>query len=213
MPLQVMLLYGHPPTEVVAIWAKMTPQNELVMAFSALAAFGAQRVCRWGWYAVLALAGVALWNNWILLHYPTPMPRWTVLAASGCLSLGVAWFLLPGIFRLFHTPALHWWRAAPRYRVAARVELETGRQRAYGELFDISRTGIFVRVEGLRVQPGEVLRLRVLLGGRELRCAGRVVRRSDGRDSHPAGVGLRFARIPLADRFWLRLGLPEAVAA
>jgi len=214
MPLQAMVLFGHPPTEAVAVWAKLTPQNQLVMALSALAALGVQRVSRWGWYAALAFGAVALWNNAVVLRYPTPMPPWTVFAASACLGLGCAGFLLPGTFRLFHTPALHWWRAAPRFRLAAEVDLETGEGRLVrGSLFDISRTGVFVEVEAPPLQPGEVLRVRVFLGDRVLRCAGRVVRQTGGGERHPEGVGLRFARLPLADRFWLRVGLPEAAAA
>lgn len=213
MPLQAMVLFGHHPTEVVAIWAKLTPQNQLVMALSALAAVGVQRVSWWGWYAGLAFAATGVWNNQILLRYATPIPRWTVLAASGCLSLGALWFLRPSTFRLFHAPALHWWRAAPRYRLGARVELETeGGFRAQGMLFDISRTGAFVQVEALPVRPGEILRMRVFLGARVLSCGGRVVRQGDACETYPDGVGLRFARLPLADRFWLRVGLSEAAS-
>lgn len=54
MPLQIMVLYGHPLAEWPAIWSKLTDCNRAVMLLSPLAALGAFRVCRWGWLAVLA---------------------------------------------------------------------------------------------------------------------------------------------------------------
>ncbi len=213
MPVQVMVLYGHPPTEFAAIWAKIAPQNQLVMALSAAAALGVHGVARWGWYAVLAFAGVGLWNNWILLHFPHAMPRWAVAAASAALGLLALSFLRPSVGRLFHTQSLHWWRAAPRYRVSAPVELQVeGGEGVSGTLFNISRTGLFVQADLPGVRPGGVLRVRVHLEDRVLSCRARVVRRCRASDTYPAGLGLAFAAVPLADRWWLRSGLPAAAA-
>lgn len=214
MPLQVMVLYGHPPTEAVAIWAKLAPQNKLVMALAALAALGVQRVARWGWYAAGAFVAAAFWNNWVLLHFPTPMPRWTVAAATACLAAAGAWLLRPSVFRLFHTPESHWWRAARRFRLAAPVELETGDgRRAAGSLVDVSRTGFFAEVGNLEVPAGEVLQVRIRFGGRVLCCAARVVRRARACATYPDGFGLSFTRVPLPDRVWLWRGLPGLAAA
>ncbi|MBE0616668.1 MAG: PilZ domain-containing protein [Proteobacteria bacterium] len=213
MPLQVMVLYGHLPVEVTAIWAKIAPQNRLVMVLSATAALGVHRVDRWGWYAALSFAGVGLWNNWIVLHFPMPMPRWSVTAASACLALLALSLLRPSVCRLFHTRSLHWWRTAPRYRVDALVEIETVRgERLEGKLFDISRTGLFVQASCPGVEAGEVLRVRVHLEDRVLCCAARVVRRVGVTEIHPGGLGLRFSAVPLADRVWLRVGLSSVVA-
>jgi len=213
MPVQVMVLYGHPPSEFAAIWAKIPPQNQLVMALSALAALGVHRVARWGWYAVFFFAGVGLWNNWVLLHFPTAMPRWTVAAASTALAVLALAFLRPAACRLFHTQSLHWWRAAPRYRVSAPVELHTGEgEGVVGTLFNLSRTGLFVEADLSRLHAVDTLRVRVRLEERVLSCRARVVRRCPASATYPEGLGLRFASVPLADRLWLRTAL-SAVAA
>lgn len=214
MPVQAMLVFGHPPWEWTALWGKIAPQNQLVMVCSATAALGVQRVCRWGWYAALGFVGVALWNNWVLLHYPTPMPRWSVGAANGGLVLLGAWLVRPPVFRLFHSRSLHWWRAAPRYPVCARVELVTqAGVRAEGSVFNLSRTGLFAEIPGPGVPQGEVVQVRVHLEDRLLSCRARVVRCVASSATYPEGLGLRFVFVPLPDRIWLWRGLPAGAVA
>ncbi len=205
MPLQAMLFFGHPPTELRAIWAKIAPQNQLVMACSALAAVGVQRVARWGWAAALAVVAVSLWNNWILLHFPGPVPPWAVVGASvGLACLGL-WLLRPSAYRLFHARGLHWWRAAPRHRVSAPAELTRAEgSRVEGRVFNLSRTGLFLEADPRAVEPGEVVDVRLRLADRVLACRARVVRRSSANGAYPDGLGLRFATVPLLDRLRLR---------
>jgi len=38
------------------------------------------------------------------------------------------------------------------------------------------------------------------------------VRQNEAGGSYPGGVGVSFVRMPLSDRFWLRVGLPEVTA-
>lgn len=208
MPLQAMVWFGHPPWEWAALWAKIAPQNQLVMVCSATAALGVQRVTLWGWFAALGFLGVALWNNWVLLHYATAMPRWTVGAANACLVLLGAWLLRPQVFRLFHARGLHWWRAAPRYPVCARVELVTADgARVEGSVFNLSRTGLFAEIPGPGVETGTVVQVRVHLEDRVLSCRARVVRRAPATPTYPEGLGLRFTAVPFFGRVWLSLGL------
>jgi hypothetical protein len=208
LPVQVMVLFGHPPLEATAIWAKLAPQNKLVMGFAALAALGVGRVSPVGWWATLGFVAVALWNNWILLKFPGPIPRWAVSSSSALALFAALWMLRPAAVRLFHTPSLHWWRNAERYRVTAPVELESpSGRRVHGTVFNLSRTGLFVVGAPGDLEPGDRCRVTVRLENRVLSAVAQVVRRTEASGVYPEGIGLRFARLPLADRVWLRRSL------
>lgn len=212
MPLQVILLYGHAPTEAAAIWAKLALQNKLVMLLSPLAALGVGRVCRWGWWAAVAFFGAAAANNLVLLRYPSPYPFAAVLLGTVVLLAALAWFGVPEVVRLYGSPGLHWWKPAPRYSLATGVGIET---RDRGEVaavsFNVSRTGLFVRTGAGALAAGDTVRLRLWLGARAIRCAASVVRIAPACASYPAGYGLRFHGLSLADRLFLRFGLAAAV--
>ncbi|MFU8855504.1 MAG: PilZ domain-containing protein [Deferrisomatales bacterium] len=206
MPLQAVVLFGHSPLEVTAIWAKLAPQNQLVMALSATAALGVTRVARWGWGAALAFVIVALWNNWVVLRFPAPMPRWTVGAASACTAFLGLWLLRPSVYRFFHAQTLHWWRAAPRHPMCAPAELvRADGIRLQGAVFNLSRTGLFLRGAPAGVEPGEVVQVRVWCDDRTFSRRARVVRVASAVGAHPEGVGLRFAPVPFLDRLGVRV--------
>lgn len=208
LPVQVMVFFGHPPLEATAVWAKLAPQNKLVMGFAALAAAGVARVSPVGWWATLSFVAVTLWNNWILLKFPGPVPRWAISGASAVALFAALWMLRPTAIRLFHTPSLHWWRSAERYRVTAPVELESpSGRRIQGTVFNLSRTGLFVVGAPGDLEPGDRVRVTVRLENRVLSAVAQVVRRAEASGVYPQGIGLRFARVPLADRVWLRRSL------
>ncbi|MDF1554142.1 MAG: PilZ domain-containing protein [Deferrisomatales bacterium] len=209
MPLQIMVIYGHTLAEWPAIWAKLTDCNRAVMLLSPLAALGAFLVCRWGWWAVLALLTTALVNNTLLLPFPTAVPRSAVLL-SGALVLGTGvWLLRPTAVRLFWERRLQWWKTPPRHAADAPVEVVhgTGAPRQ-GRLVNISRSGAFVANEDLGLAAGDLVSLTIRLERRVIRCLGTVVRRAAARTAQPAGYGLQFQAVAVGDRMWLhtRLG-------
>lgn len=211
IPVQVMVLFGHPPAEFKAVWAKLAPQNKAVMGLAVLAALGLGRVSPWGWWATLGFAAVTLWNNWILLRFPGPIPAWAVSTASSVAAFAAVWLMRPSAVRLFHTPSLHWWRTARRHRISAPVEIEAAAgHRLQGTVFNLSRTGLFVTGVPEGLEAGERVRLTVRLERRTLCAAARVVRRAEASGEYPQGFGLRFARVPLADRVWLRQNLASS---
>lgn len=211
MPLQVMIVFGHPPTEATAIWAKLTAQNKVVMALSPVAATGVQTVTPWGWGAALALLAAALFNNLVLLRFPSPFPVvWVYLATAAVVACG-GWLLRPVNRRLFREAGRHWWKTPLRYRVALAVELErSDEERVRRRTVDISRTGVFVEAPAAALRPGERVRLRLGFGRRRIRCGASVIRYAGGAAARPEGFGLRFEGLRLGDRFWLRFRLAAA---
>lgn len=212
MPVQVMVVFGHPPAEAVAIWAKLTAQNKAVMALSPVAALGLQRVTAWGWWAALALAAAALFNNLILLGFPPPVRvGWVYLATAAVLAWG-AWLLRPATYRLFREGSRHWWKTPRRYALAVPVEVEGGGgEPARWQTVDVSRTGVFLAAPGRSLRPGERVTLRIGFRERWIRCLASVVRHAEGCANRPEGFGLRFEELGLADRVWLRLRLGAVV--
>ncbi len=208
MPLQAMVFFGHAPVEVIPIWAKLTPQNKLVMALSPLAALGVQRVTPLGYAAALLFWTAALLNNLVLLRFHTPVPP-RLVALSTALTLGgVGWFLRPSTVCLYRSTHLHWWKPAPRYRVSAPVELEKGgRPVGRGTLFDLSRTGCYVAAGEPALEAGDLLTLCIRFEQRAVRCLASVVRSAVECTTYPEGVGLRFEGVRLVDRIWLRRNL------
>ncbi len=211
MPVQAMLLFGHPPGELAAVWAKLTLSNKTVMFLSPLAGAGVLGVCRWGWHATLLLLAVGVVNNVAVLLHPTPYPP----ALTGCgtallvaLALGL---LRPATGLLFRSRHLHWWKTPPRYRLPLPVELDQGPAgTTRGRARDVSRTGLFL--EGVRsgLTPGAQVTLRLRFEERVIRCAATVVRCVADGGGDPAGVGLCFASLRLPDRLWLRFRLKRA---
>lgn len=209
MPLQIMVLYGHPLAEWPAIWSKLTDCNRAVMLLSPLAALGAFRVCRWGWLAVLALLSIALVNNALVLSFSTAVPRPVVLL-SGALVLGTgAWLLRPAGVQLFWERRRQWWKTSPRHAADAPVEWVRGTDApGQARLVNISRSGAFVAVDDLCLAAGDLVSLTIRLEQRVIRCLGTVVRQVAACSAQPAGYGLQFQAVPVSDRVWLstRLG-------
>jgi hypothetical protein len=213
MPLQVMVIFGHPPTEFTAIWAKLTLQNKVVMAMSPVAAYGLQRVTRWGWFAIMSFITVALFNNIILLQFPTPIPKYMVFLATLVLAGAGSWFLRPSVVSFFQNVHVHWWKPAPRYSSSLPVELEIGDDgRLTSTAYNISKTGIFVATPKISMKTGDIVNVKIGFERKIIRGLASVVRYGKGSSSYPEGFGLRFLKLTIADRIWLHLKLAGVVA-
>jgi hypothetical protein len=208
MPVQIMLLFGHPLTEWPSIWAKLTDFNRVVMVLSPLAAVGSWLVCRWGWWAVMALLTAALINNAILLPFPTPVPREAVLLSS-VLALGTGgWLLRPTATRLFRERQLHWWKTPPRYTVKLPVEVASDDGvPTPSRLVNISRTGALIEIGNQKLSLGDTVDLTIRFRQRVIRCAATVARQAAECAFAPAGYGLQFQEVGVVDRVWLRTRL------
>lgn len=211
---QIMLVFGHTPAEFPAIWAKLTFQNRLVMFCSPIAALGVQRVRPWGWYAAMMFFMVSLYNNFILLRFPAPLPTTLVVIACMVLVACGAFFLSVKVIALFHNEQLHWWRPATRYRIPVPVELEYGtRSRARRTAYNISRTGLFVESAPLGAHPGDLVQFCIRFEKRLLKGLASVVRCTGPSGTHPEGLALKFHNLSFQERFWLQRTLKTATLA
>jgi hypothetical protein len=214
MPLQAMLLYGHAPWEWAAIWAKLAPQNVLVLVLAPPAALGLWRVRRWGWWMVVGFCLAVAINNVILLQYPSTYPRILILSGAGVALAGLAWFGTPGVLALFRDPSRHWWRAATRYSLAVPVQIHVpGKPPAKATTHNVSCSGMFLTGAPEDLAPGDRMEVELCLGSRRVTCSASVVRHSKERGSYPQGYGLRFHGVNVLDAAFLRFGLAAAVAA
>jgi hypothetical protein len=213
MPMQAMLLYGHAPWEWAAVWAKLAPQNVLVLVLAPPAALGLWRVRRWGWWMVVGFCLAVAINNLILLQYPSTYPRILILLGAGVALVGLAWFGTPGVLLLFRDPSRHWWRAATRYSLAVPVQIHLpGKPPATATTYNVSRSGMFLTGVSEDLAPGDRIGVDLCLGSRRVSCSASVVRHSMNCGSHPEGFGLRFRGMNLLDAAVLHFGLAAAVA-
>ncbi len=208
MPIQVMIFFGHSPTEIAAIWAKLTPQNILLMGLSPFAALGIQRVTRWGWWAFMAFLTVALFNNIILLRFKTVVPVPLILLSTLLILSITMFFLRQDVIEFFCKSKLHWWKTAVRRRLTFPVKvIQNGIENVVGATFNISRTGCFFPSDSTVFQSGEMVRIQLGIGKRALECVASVVRYTEGCETYPSGFGFRFENITMRDQLRLRTAL------
>ncbi|MGE0616313.1 MAG: PilZ domain-containing protein [Bacteriovoracia bacterium] len=220
LPLQVMLAFGHPPTELTEILAKLTPMNWIVMSVSfanALLAYHASPALK---YAGPLFVFVVGWNNWLVSEYfaltsdPAEDPRWlwafisTLLAALSVCAL----FLRDAGLALLE-PTLRWWRISPRklLAVAAHVRQVTGPS-INTRTYDVSKSGAFFAFEeGVdenrrqvslgQIQVGSRCSVRLALDQlRTIQCAAEVVRKAEPNGKYPGGFAVRFVGLSLKDQ-------------
>lgn len=103
-------------------------------------------------------------------------------------------------------------RVHPRQAVDIRVDWSTGQMFVSAQVSNLSEGGLFLRAEGPMPADAEVSLILMLPGGKPVRAKGRVVwSRADGPapDHLPAGCGLQFVEMHVADRAMLQGYLRE----
>lgn len=215
MPIQIMILYGHPLSEWVDIGNKLTPFNWLVILAATINASMIFKVSRLTLYLTPAVFAIVALNNFFVSLYAMD---YSPLVAG----LGVA------VFAFMHWPLvtqtnlgllndrkLHWWRTAPRRQVSLPVSLGDARHWAYhANTYDVSESGVFVALDDKALElPSELshqkdFRVRLSLGNQSyLTCDAKIVRQAHSHGRHPAGVGIQFGNMPYSDRRALRRAL------
>jgi hypothetical protein len=130
---------------------------------------------------------IAFWQGLLMLG---PL----VFAAMAVATLVTAAFLYSREFRKpYFNPRLRWWETEPRYQARLPVTLESRDGRTHsGEILDVSRSGLFLALDGSpELQVGEEHHVR-LPSGIEVR--GQIVRRA------PNGFGVSFVRLSWEQR-------------
>ncbi len=220
IPVQIMILYGHPPTEIAAIAAKLTPLNWLIAFYCPIVAALIYRVSPLSIAAVPTLGVLVVYNNWFVSEVGSDYSPWVTTAASFAFCAAMVGVFTSDVRQILMNPNLRWWLIPQRTTVELPMRLrvlngayKTGREEFYTITYDISETGAFVpfgRERGAVRElksggvPGEAFTMRSLIPGTQcyvclslgelafIHCRAEVVRVATPTGKYPAGVGIRF---------------------
>lgn len=205
IPLQAMVIYGHDWHELSTALAKLTELNWLVVGSllcGAVLLWQASPHIRW--FVPLVIGLVAI-NNFVVGYYATDFSATLTLLATLGFALMNLPLLHPDSINVFLHPERRWWMRAERHRLAIPVAIEGTRLASLrAETYDLSETGAFIpQVRNIGV--GDWITVRMTFGAlTQIRCQGRVVRRTEARGIYPAGVGIRFEGVSWRQRRELR---------
>jgi hypothetical protein len=151
LPLQIMLMYGHPPTEIAAIAAKLTPLNWMILFFCPMVAVLVYRASPLLVAAAPLLAGLVVYNNWFVGQVGINYSPWVTTAASVAFVGSLAAIFTSDVRKVLMNPKLRWWLTPERASIEVPVRLrvlngryKSGREEFYTITFDISETGAFI---------------------------------------------------------------------
>lgn len=229
-PAQVMLMYGHTPFEPLAVAAKLSPLNWVIMWLAALSALFAFQASPWMMTTLPTLTAAMLYNNWYVGQMATDYPSWVTVLASGGFVLAVGAMLGRDAVSVVLNPQTRWWLTPQRKRLVIPVRLKLlnlrapaqgayGNDEFYVRTYDVSEGGAFISLD----QSGGVAesrdRLEIfgsifkdLAVGTQcyvslpltdvsyIQCRAEIVRSTLGRGNYPAGFGLRFLGLSWSER-------------
>jgi hypothetical protein len=208
VPIQIMLLYGHGPSEPLEIFSKLTFLNCLIVVLgitTALLVLNGSPLIK---VALPALVAVVAVNNIFVGLYATDFSMVTAtLATVGFVLLNLP-LLHPEIRRLFANPEQRWWRHARRKRLAAPVFLGGSFKGAVrSQTFDVSETGMFVPLSSVDtdLKVNETVSICLTTGVlSQVRVQGQIVRITEAKGGYPCGVGVKFLSVPKEQKRELR---------
>jgi len=212
-PVQIMIRFGIPPTELAAIADKLAPLNWFTMIIGLVFAglvFRASAMAR-----ILAPVFLILiaWNNWLVASMDDYVSSDIILLGTAIVFMATMSLLHPEIRRLFSNPALRWWLTPPRKQIAipARIRPTQGGSEILAHTFDLSEEGVFIRVENWAASPVRSLSVGShcavsldLEPDRTVHGIARVVRRADAAGRYPAGFAVFFEGFESDDRSRLK---------
>lgn len=205
MPVQVMMIYDHGPTELLAIWHKLTWLNQVVMIGLLANAVLLYQVSPYLTYTIPGLIMAMIVNNYIVGYYSTDFsPYATAFATIGFLALNLPMLDTRVLWVLKH-PDRRWWRRSERKQLSVPLQIEGARLNPIRtESFDLSETGMFIAgPQGLGV--GDWVNVKLAFDSlSQVRARARVVRKAEAKGIYPAGVGVEFVDLTYAQRRMLK---------
>lgn len=216
LPLQVMIQYHHLPSEVDAIFAKLTPLNFLIMFLSLVCSVLSFSVSKKLSYIFPILCLIVIWNNILFTLVDANFsPTIATLASIGFLAFGTLLFRNRPLNAL-KNPELHWWNTPKRkaMKIQTFVYPVTGGD-IISETLNVSTTGAFILSEPLIwktpsgttipniIKQGTRCKVRMVLNDTEsIACSAEIVRKVDhsSQTEHPLGFALQFIGLSNQDR-------------
>jgi hypothetical protein len=207
-PIQIMVIYGHSPLEIDAIFSKLSVLNEIVISLCVMAAIAIYRAS----YVVTMLVPTLLFavgfNNGVVSSMGedfTPFLAFAGTLGFFTVHLGL---LKPEILKLFSEPNSRWWLTSPRRQLELPMMLSHMNQEAVfrSKTFDLSERGTFVSFlkapeTMTHLKINDSLSVCLNLGAlTQIRCQAKVVRICEAKGAYPAGIGFRFDNLGFKER-------------
>jgi len=216
LPLQIMILYGNPPTEIAAIAAKLSPLNWLILFSCPIVAVLVYRASPLLLAAAPLLGALVVYNNWFVGQIATDYAPWATGLASILFCVTLAAIFTSDVRKILLNPGLRWWQTPERMSAEVPMRLrilngryKSGREEFYTVTFDISESGAFIpfgreRGQVRELRGAEGFSMRNLVPGTQcyiclslgdlafIHCRAEVVRVAPPSGKYPAGVGIRF---------------------
>jgi hypothetical protein len=232
LPVQVMVLYNHPPSEFLSVLGKLTPLNWAILLLAPVVGVMVMRAHSWSRYAVPFFGMLVVYNNWFVSEVGADYDTTYIKVSTGVFLLALATIFTKDVREILTHPEKRWWLTPLRKRVELPIRVCFFSKRGgdsvsscefYARTFDVSQGGAFVNLDDDDMALMTEETLQNLNVGTQcyisitlkdlcyLQCRAEIVRRSDGGGRYPGGVGLRFLGLNWNDERTLREHLKRAI--
>jgi hypothetical protein len=216
IPFQVLINEGHNFSEWRIILHKMTLLNYTVATIcllNSLLSFMGHKLLKWSVPFSIALVflnnlNVGIWAiNYSFSESMSSAFLFSIISFS---------FLTKKALNTLNDPRKRWWKVSPRRQRVYPVWLDIdGQQKLLAKTFDLSGSGAFLA--GLKedcnfslpkdLSPGKSIKISITNeGNKEICFEAKVVRKEEsGKGHYPRGVGIKFIKKDLLQRFQLFL--------
>ncbi len=234
LPVQVMMIYGHPPTEFLAVLGKLSPLNGAILFVAPVTGIMVLRAHSWSRYMVPLFGMLVVYNNWFVAEVGADFDSSYVKISTGVFLLALASVFTRDVREILTHPEKRWWLTPRRMRLEVPIRVCFFNKRGsdsisssefYAKTYDVSLGGTFVNLDedDIALMTEETLKnlntgtpCYISITLKELcylQCRAEIVRRTDGQGNYPGGLGLRFMGLSWNDERTLREYLSPRAAA
>lgn len=203
---QVAWIYQHNPiTELYLIGQKLSFMNYIligtVITGIPLYKNGSRLLVFW-----LPVSFVfVIFNNWDVSKFGHHFNTWeTSLSSCLFMSIGLITFRKKYLNLIFN-PALKWWCCPKRKPIDQSIHIKTtdGRRLA-AQIFDISKTGAFIKTHEVLGSRGQDLEVEIPTSSGPFNLKAKIIRLSIPQGHYPEGIGVQFSKLDLSSRLFLQ---------
>jgi hypothetical protein len=234
LPAQVMMLYGHPLSEMTAVLAKLTPLNWAILFSAPVVGLLLMRAHASSRYLVPLFGMLVVYNNWFVAEVSGDFDSTQVKISTGVFLVALATIFTKDVREILTHPEKRWWLTPMRKRMELPIRVCFFNKRGsdsirssefYARTFDVSMGGSFVNLDDDDMALMTEETLQNLKVGTQcyisltlkdlcfLQCRAEIVRRTHSHGNYPGGVGLRFLGLSWNDERTLREHLRKARSA
>ena len=174
----------------------------IILGLFPVVALGVFMVRKWGWYLFVGFSVVLIAYNLYVYFYLNPNYQLhTVLLFILIVTAMSAVFFRKHVYAPYFNPRLRWWEVPSRYNITLATKILTNDTALNCRLLDISVSGCFVNYAG-ELSVGESVLLIIQCAGNEIKCMGKIVRKSTKTDH--SGYGIYFQTLSRETRLKLK---------